>query len=116
VRRSASAGWLQTRAATARPGQSHSIAGWTGRKGTGGCRLRRHWSGARALAGLIGGEAYQSGGNIWVILYPRKDGKFIVVGLDGADIYDSAAHYERYYDGDWPEPEFVYWVDSATRA
>src|SRR5262245_22611188 len=61
---------------------------------------------ASGLARLIGGEAYQSGGNIWVVLYPRPDGRFIVVGDDGAEIYESAEHYERYYDGDRPEPEF----------
>ncbi len=70
---------------------------------------------ARALTGLIGGEAYQSGGNIWVVLFPRADGKIIVVGLDGADIYESADHYEGYYNGDWPEPKFLYWEASPAK-
>ena len=34
-----------------------------------------------------------------------------VVGLDGADIYQSSDHYERYYEDGSPEPEFVYWED-----
>ena len=89
----------------------------------GGLVAAHEWDGwdsgeswARALAGLISGEAYQSGGNIWVVLLSRPDGKFVVVGLDGADIYQSAAHYEGYYDGNWPEPDFVYWEDSAAKA
>ena len=73
--------------------------------------LTESW--ATGLAKLIGGEAHQSGGNIWVVLFPRADGKFIVVGLDGADIYESADHYEGYYNGDWPEPGFLYWEDFA---
>jgi hypothetical protein len=65
------------------------------------------WS--RGLAALLGGEAYQSGGNIWVVLYQRADGRFIVIGVDGADLYRSAEHYEGYYEGGQPEPDYVYW-------
>ena len=65
---------------------------------------------ATRLADLIGGEAHQSGGNIWVVLFQRLDGRFIVVGDDGAEFYESADHYEKYYDGDWPEPGFAYWT------
>jgi hypothetical protein len=66
---------------------------------------------ARSLACLLGGEAYQSGGNIWVVLYQRTDGRFVVIGVDGADLYRSAVHYERYYEGGQPEPDYVYWDD-----
>jgi hypothetical protein len=66
---------------------------------------------ARSLAGLLGGEPHQSGGNIWVVLFQRSDGRFIVVGDDGADIYQSADHYERYYEAGQPEPEYVCWGD-----
>ena len=64
---------------------------------------------ARPLANLLGGEAYQSGGNIWVVLFQRPDGRFVVIGDDGADIYRSAEHYERCYEAGQPEPEFVTW-------
>jgi hypothetical protein len=76
--------------------------------------VRESW--AAPLARLIGGEAHQSGGNIWVVLYRRPDGRFIVLGDDGAEIYESAEHYERYYDGDRPEPGFVYWSDLPARS
>jgi hypothetical protein len=68
---------------------------------------------ATGLAALIGGEAHQSGGNIWVVLFERYDGRFIVVGDDGAELYDSADHYESYYDGNWPEPGFAYWTETT---
>jgi hypothetical protein len=69
---------------------------------------------ATGLASLIGGNAHQSGGNIWVVLFQRRDGRFIVVGDDGAELYDSADHYETYYNGNWPEPGFSYWTGSTT--
>jgi hypothetical protein len=69
---------------------------------------------ATGLATLIGGEAHQSGGNIWVVLFERLDGRFIVVGDDGAEIYESAEHYEQYYDKEWPEPEFAYWIETTS--
>jgi hypothetical protein len=66
---------------------------------------------ARSLSRLLGGEAHQSGGNIWVVLFSRGDGRFVVVGDDGAELYQSTDHYERYYDQSWPEPDYVYWTD-----
>jgi hypothetical protein len=71
--------------------------------------LSEEW--ARPLASLIGGEAYQSGGNIWVVLFDRPDGRYVVVGDDGAELYESAAHYERYYERTSPEPAYVYWTN-----
>lgn len=70
---------------------------------------------ANALARVIGGEAYQSGGNIWVVLFKRPDSRFIVIGDDGADVYESEKHYESYYDGGWPEPESIYWSDAPAK-
>jgi hypothetical protein len=64
---------------------------------------------ATGLAALIGGEAWQSGGNIWVVLYQCPDGRFVVIGVDGADIYQSKDRFERYYEGGEPEPERVSW-------
>jgi hypothetical protein len=83
------------------------VAEWSG------WGITEEW--ATQLARLIGGEAYQSGGNIWVVLFERSDGCFVVVGDDGADLYESADHYERYYDEDWPEPEHVFWAGTAAR-
>jgi hypothetical protein len=64
---------------------------------------------ARSLARLIGGDPYQSGGNIWVVLFRRPDGRFVVIGEDGVDIYESADHYDRYYEAGQPEPDCVTW-------
>ncbi len=66
---------------------------------------------ASKLAALIGGEAYQTGVNIWLVLFRRPDGRFIVTENDGAEPYRSAEHFERYYDKDWPEPECFYWSE-----
>jgi hypothetical protein len=66
---------------------------------------------ATSLSRLLGGEGHQSGGNIWVVFYERPDRRFIVIGDDGADIYESADHYERYYEAGQPEPEFVNWSE-----
>lgn len=71
---------------------------------------------ATHLAGLIGGEAHQSGGNIWVVLFERSDGRFVVIGDDGAELYDSTVHFEKYYDEDWPEPGYVYWTGTAAQS
>jgi hypothetical protein len=65
---------------------------------------------ATGLATLFGAEPHQSGGNIWVVLYERPDGRFVVIGDDGAEIYRSRDHYERYYDAGQPEPERVAWA------
>jgi hypothetical protein len=64
---------------------------------------------ATGVALLLGAEPYQSGGNIWVVLYQRPDGRFIVIGEDGAEIYRDRQHYERCYEGAQPEPEHVNW-------
>jgi hypothetical protein len=61
-------------------------ASWDGSEG---------WAGS--LASVLGTEAHQSGGNIWVVPYARWDGRFIVIGMDGAELYESTDHYKRYY-------------------
>lgn len=43
---------------------------------------------ARDLAFLIDGEAWQSGGNIWLVVYHRPDGKWACISSDGAGIYN----------------------------
>jgi hypothetical protein len=64
---------------------------------------------ATGLAALVGAEAHQSGGNIWVVLFQRPDGRFAVIGDTGCEVYQSRNHYERYYEGQQEEPERVYW-------
>jgi hypothetical protein len=64
---------------------------------------------AAGLATLIGGEAHQSGGNIWVVLSNRPDGKLALIGDDGAEVYRCRDHYERYYEGGQPEPQHLSW-------
>jgi hypothetical protein len=71
---------------------------------------------ATRLARLIGGEAQRSGGNIWVVLFERADGRFVVLGDDGAELYESTEHYHRYYDGNWPEPGYVYWIGAPANS
>ena len=68
---------------------------------------------AKSLAHVVGGEPYQSGGNIWVVLFERPDGRFVVIGEDGVDLYESAKHYESYYEGTWPEPQSSYWTGAG---
>src|SRR5262245_42276552 len=58
--------------------------------------VNQEW--AEALAALLRAEAYQSGGNTWIVRYERPDGRFAVIGDDGAEIYRNRDHYERYYD------------------
>lgn len=65
---------------------------------------------ATGLATLIGAEAYQSGGNIWVVQYDRPDGRYAVIGADGAEVYRDRHHYERYFEGGRPEPERSDWA------
>ena len=54
---------------------------------------------ARTIAQLIDGEAHQSGGNVWVVLYRHPHGRFVVIGADRADLYSSEDHAEGYHDG-----------------
>jgi hypothetical protein len=64
---------------------------------------------ATGLATLLGAEAWPSGGNIWVVLYRRPDGRFVVIGDDGAEVYRSREHWSDYDHAGQPEPERVYW-------
>jgi hypothetical protein len=31
----------------------------------------------------------------------------VVIGEDGAEVYESQRHYDRYYDEKLPEPDYV---------
>jgi hypothetical protein len=64
---------------------------------------------ATDLAMLLGADAHHSGGNIWVVLYERRDGRLALIGDTGCEVYQSRDHYERYYDESQPEPENFRW-------
>ncbi len=63
----------------------------------------RQW--ATGLATLIGGQPHQSGGNIWVMLFERRDGRFVVIGDLGAEVYRDRGSYEAGQE----EPERFDW-------
>lgn len=44
---------------------------------------------ASALEAIVGDEAWQSGGGIWVVTVNREDGKLIVFSGDAVCEYDS---------------------------
>ena len=68
-----------------------------------GWGLTEAW--ARSLARLLGddkpngAEVHQSGGNVWGVRLERKDGRFVVIGADGADEYRD---FLAYNTGDDP--------------
>ena len=73
------------------------------------------WNGsekwARDLSVILGSPEYwHSGGEIWVVLFTRADGRFAVIGAEGVDIYQSKDHWERYFESGQPEPEYLSWV------
>jgi hypothetical protein len=49
---------------------------------------------AQALASIFGGEAWQSGGGIWLAAYWRGDGKYIVFSGDAVCEYDSEEDFD----------------------
>jgi hypothetical protein len=74
-----------------------------------------NWDGsepwARGLSVLLESPEYwHSGGGIWVVLFTRSDGRFAVIGAEGADIYQSKEHWEQYFEAGQPEPEYLNWT------
>lgn len=51
---------------------------------------------AKQLAVLLGGEAWQSGGGMWLVLLKREDGKLVVVSDDAVAEYED---YEAFENG-----------------
>lgn len=49
---------------------------------------------ATAIASAIGGEAWQSGGDIWLVRLRRADGKLVVVSGDDMCEYDNEEAFE----------------------
>jgi hypothetical protein len=50
---------------------------------------------AKALASFFGGEAWDSGGGIWLAAYWRGDGKYIVFSGDAVCEYDSEEDFDN---------------------
>lgn len=51
---------------------------------------------AKQLAVLLGGEAWQSGGGLWLVLLKREDGKLVVISGDTVAEYED---YEAFENG-----------------
>ena len=49
---------------------------------------------APQVAQALGGEAWQSGGGIWLVLVRRKDGRLVVISDDVVGEYASEADFE----------------------
>lgn len=70
-----------------------------------GWGLGESW--ATALATLIGGQAHHRGGDIWVVLLQRSDGRFAVIGAEEVEVYPSRQHYAncqskpKRFDWEW---------------
>lgn len=53
-----------------------------------------HEETAEQIAEAFGGETWQSGGGIWLVLIHRKDGRFVVISDDAVCEYASEKHFE----------------------
>jgi len=42
---------------------------------------------AKAVADALGGEAWQSGGGIWLVLIRRDDGRIVAISQDAVCLY-----------------------------
>jgi len=49
---------------------------------------------AKAVAQAIGGEPWQSGGDIWLVLCRRADGKLTAVSDEAVCLYDNDEAFE----------------------
>jgi hypothetical protein len=50
---------------------------------------------AEALASIVGGEAWQSGGGIWLVTLYREDGKLVVFSGDAVCEYESEEAFDE---------------------
>lgn len=82
--------WVGYQACGSDPKGSIEAAEWIEWSGT------ERW--ARGLAEIIGGRAHQSGGNIWVVVFGRADGRLAWIGDDGGSIFTSEAAIEHEQD------------------
>jgi hypothetical protein len=50
---------------------------------------------ARGMSTVLGSEEYwHSGGGIWLVFYPRPDGRFAVIGSESGGVYASREEFE----------------------
>jgi hypothetical protein len=50
---------------------------------------------AEAIAEVLGGETWQSGGDIWLVLLRRSDGKLIVLSDELVSEYENDEAFEN---------------------
>jgi hypothetical protein len=50
---------------------------------------------ATSVAGAFGGNVYQSGGGIWLVLLQRADGELVVISDEAICLYDDEEAFER---------------------
>lgn len=50
---------------------------------------------AAAVAEILGGEAWQSGGGIWLVLKRRSDGRLVLVSDESVCEYEDEQSFER---------------------
>lgn len=51
---------------------------------------------ARGIADILGGEAWQSGGNIWLVLFESPDGRMVAISEDLVCEYEGR---DAFYEG-----------------
>jgi len=50
---------------------------------------------ANVVAGALGGQAWQSGGGIWLVLLRQGNGKLVVISDEAVCEYDDEQHFEE---------------------
>ncbi len=50
---------------------------------------------AKMVAGILGGEAYNSGGGCWVVRIFRSNGSMVLISKDVVASWDSQEDYEQ---------------------
>jgi hypothetical protein len=50
---------------------------------------------ATAIANALGGETWQSGGDLWLVLVKRSDGHVVVISDESVCEYDSEEAFEE---------------------
>lgn len=50
---------------------------------------------AQAIANALGGETWQSGGDLWLVTLRRIDGKIVVISDDAVCLYADDEAFER---------------------
>ncbi len=50
---------------------------------------------ANAIANALGGQTWQSGGDIWLVLFEKDDGKIVVISEDAVCDYASKSDFDK---------------------